>query len=79
MTETVKKSTTRKPKAETAAKPRKAPAKAKAKANNVTMMPPTHEQIAALAHRFWAEGGYQHGRAAEDWHRAEQELCAKAS
>jgi hypothetical protein len=34
------------------------------------------EQIAALAHRFWAERGYQHGHDAEDWLRAEQELLA---
>jgi hypothetical protein len=81
MTETVKKTTTRKPKAETAAKPAKSTVKAKVngKPNNVTTMSPSHDQIATLAHRLWAEGGYQHGRAAEDWFRAEQELVSKAS
>ena len=39
----------------------------------------SHEQIAALAHRFWAERGHQHGHDAEDWLRAEQELLGKAS
>ncbi|MGP8254030.1 MAG: DUF2934 domain-containing protein [Terracidiphilus sp.] len=78
MTETVKK-TTRKPKAESASKPRKAPAKSKARTNNVTVMPPSQEQIAALAHRYWAERGYQHGQDADDWFRAEQELRSKAS
>ncbi len=86
MTETVKKTTTRKPKAETASKPSKAPAKtvkaaspAKAKTSNLTLMPPTPAQIAALAHRYWAERGYQHGKDADDWFRAEQELRGKAS
>jgi hypothetical protein len=79
MTETVKKTTTRKPKTETAAKPSKAPARSKAKTNNLTVMQPSKEQIAALAHRYWAERGYQHGQDADDWFRAEQELRAKAS
>jgi Protein of unknown function (DUF2934) len=83
MTETVKKTTTRKPKTETAAKPRKAPAKANGKTNgkldNLTVMQPSHEQIAALAHRYWSERGHQHGNDAADWFRAEQELTAKAS
>jgi hypothetical protein len=87
MTETVKKTTTRKPKAETAAKPRKTAAKVNGKTNgklgNVTVMPsavhPSHDQIAALAHRYWKERGYQHGHDAADWFRAEQELRAKAS
>jgi hypothetical protein len=84
MTETVKKATTRKPKTETtAAKPVKAPAKpaakAKAKTSNLTVMGPSQEQIAALAHKYWAERGYQHGLDADDWFRAEQELRGKAS
>jgi hypothetical protein len=37
------------------------------------------EQIAKLAHRFWAERGHQHGHHEEDWFRAEQELLGKAS
>jgi len=64
-----------------------APAKTNGKANgqfdNVTVMrshvPPSHDQIAALAHRYWAERGYRHGEDASDWFRAEQELRAKAS
>jgi len=93
MTETVKKTTTRKPKTEavakteTAAKPKKAAAKTNGKSNgkldNLTVMPsiasPSYDQIAALAHRYWAERGYQHGQDASDWFRAEQELRAKAS
>jgi hypothetical protein len=37
------------------------------------------EQIATLAHEYWLERGCQHGRDAEDWFRAEQELRSKAS
>lgn len=39
----------------------------------------SHDDIARLAHRFWAERGRQHGHDAEDWLRAEQELRGKAS
>jgi len=39
----------------------------------------SHEEIARLAHRFWAERGQQHGHDAEDWFRAEQALLGKAS
>lgn len=38
-----------------------------------------HDQIAQLAHRFWAERGGQHGYHLEDWYRAERELRSKAS
>jgi hypothetical protein len=98
MTETVKKTTTRKPKVqaavaaktETAApKAQKATAKTNGKLNgkhdipahldNLTVVHPSKEQIAALAHRYWAERGYQHGQDADDWFRAEQELRSKAS
>ena len=37
------------------------------------------EEIARLAHQYWLERGRQHGRDAEDWFRAEQELRSKAS
>lgn len=40
---------------------------------------PTHEQIAELARKYWAERGYADGRHEEDWLRAERELRAKAS
>jgi hypothetical protein len=67
------------------AKPRKTAAKkTAAPANgiapsNVTEMKLSHEQVALLAHRYWAERGRQHGHDAEDWFRAEQELRGKAS
>lgn len=38
----------------------------------------THDQIAALAHRFWLERGGQHGHDADDWIRAEHALLGKA-
>ena len=77
MAETTKKAT-KKPrttKARTAAVPRTA---SKMKASNVMMMA-SHEEIAALAHRYWKERGGQHGSDREDWFRAEQELLGKAS
>jgi hypothetical protein len=40
---------------------------------------PTHEQIADLARKYWAERGYVDGHQEEDWLRAEQELRSKAS
>lgn len=63
-------------KAEKTTKPRKAPAKKKttAEAAEPIIIRPTHDQIAALAHKFWAERGYTHGNAEHDWLRAEQEL-----
>ena len=45
----------------------------------VTAMAVSHEQIAELAHRYWAERGRQHGHDAEDWLRAERALLGKAS
>lgn len=69
MAETVKKATTPR-------KPRKA---APSKKGNLTQMTASYEQVAQLAHRFWAERGGQHGQDAEDWFRAERELLGKAS
>ncbi|HEV2462810.1 MAG TPA: DUF2934 domain-containing protein [Acidobacteriaceae bacterium] len=40
---------------------------------------PTHEQIAELARKYWAQRGYADGHHEEDWFRAERELHAKAS
>ena len=65
----------------------KAPAKAKKAATKTTeaatgiaiVKPVTQEEVAALAHRYWAERGYKHGNHVEDWFRAEQELRGKAS
>jgi hypothetical protein len=79
MAETVKKS-------KAPAKPRKTPAK---KADILTMTngshaasagkPVPHDEVARLAHRYWAERGCQHGHDEEDWFRAEQEIRARAS
>jgi hypothetical protein len=81
-------------KAETTAKPKKAAApKKEAALSNLTQMTASadtnttvhqpaahsHEQVAQLAHRFWAERGHRHGHHVEDWLRAEQELRGKAS
>lgn len=67
-------------KAEKTAKPRKAPAKKKTStASEPTVIRPTHDQIAALAQKFWAERGYTDGHAEQDWLRAEQELTQIAS
>jgi len=37
----------------------------------------SHEEIAKLAHCYWAARGYAHGYSEQDWLRAEQELNAK--
>jgi hypothetical protein len=68
------------PKAEKTTKPRKAPAKKKTtvEAAEPIVITPTHDQIATLAQRFWAERGYTDGNAEHDWLRAERELM-KAS
>lgn len=39
----------------------------------------SRDEIARLAHKFWAERGHQHGHHVEDWLRAEQELRKRAS
>ena len=70
-------------KAKAPAKPRKTAAKKAEVAAVVTPIDQprvvSHEEVARLAHRFWAERGHQHGNSAEDWFRAEQELRGKAS
>jgi hypothetical protein len=58
---------------------KKAETKAAPKTGIALVKPVSQEEVAALAHRFWAERGYQHGRHVEDWFRAEQELRGKAS
>ena len=63
------------PKAETA---KKSKAK-KAEAEVSAPAPIRHEDVAQLAHRYWAERGHQHGQHVDDWFRAEQELRGKAS
>ena len=66
------------PKAEKTTKPRKAPAKKKktADAAEPIVIRPSHHEISALAHKYWAERGYVHGYAEHDWLRAENELLA---
>ena len=64
------------PKAEKTTKPRKAPARKKTtvEATEPIVIHPTHEQIATLAQKYWAERGYTDGQAEQDWLRAEREL-----
>jgi hypothetical protein len=56
---------------------RKTPRKAAVPSRSAARVP--HEEIAKLAHRYWAERGGQHGHHVEDWLRAERELLGKAS
>jgi hypothetical protein len=39
-----------------------------------TIAPPTREEIASLAHKFWTDSGCKDGTAEQDWLRAEQQL-----
>jgi hypothetical protein len=78
MTETTKKASTRKKTSASASAPKAIAPKKTAKSSQ-EMRSVSPEEIAALAHRFWAERGYQHGHDAEDWLRAEQALLGKAS
>jgi hypothetical protein len=82
---TKKPATPRKPRS-TAAVPKTAVRKAapgttraKAAINGKLTLMISHEEIAALAHRYWTERGEQHGSDRDDWFRAEQELLGKAS
>jgi hypothetical protein len=82
MTEPTKKTTsTRKKSSATASGPQAVAPKRKtsAKVTEIRSAAVTHAEIAALAHRFWAEAGFQHGHDAEHWLRAEQTLLGKAS
>jgi hypothetical protein len=36
---------------------------------------PTHDEIARLAYCYWEDGGCRHGRALDDWLRAERDLA----
>ena len=78
MAETIKKAKApAKPKKNAAKKP--AEKKAEAATGIAMVKPVSQEEVARLAHRFWAERGYQHGKHVDDWFRAEQELRSKAS
>jgi len=77
--EEVKKAATPK-KARTTASKEAAPKKNRTAKSNLTQMSnASQEEIARLAHKYWAERGHQHGHHEEDWYRAEQELLGKAS
>jgi hypothetical protein len=78
MAETPKKPSTRKKTSASASATKEIAPKRKTGAK-VTAIGVSHEEIARLAHKFWAERGRQHGHDAEDWLRAEQELRGKAS
>jgi hypothetical protein len=82
MTEPTKKTTTPRKKTSASASGPKAIApkrKTSASVTEIRSVSVTHDDIAALAHRFWAERGFKHGNDAEDWLRAEQVLLGKAS
>ena len=49
----------------------------KDKQNN-GQQPPSHEEIADLAHQLWRESGQGDGHAEEDWIRAEKQLADRA-
>ncbi|GGH09472.1 DUF2934 domain-containing protein [Silvibacterium dinghuense] len=65
-------------KAKTPAKPRKTTTKKQA-SPEAARPKPTHEEIAELARRYWAERGWKDGHAEEDWLRAERALLELAS
>ena len=66
-------------KAKAAAKPKATESKTKKVTTPVTSIGPSPEEIARLAHKYWAERGFQHGQHDQDWLRAERELRGKAS
>jgi hypothetical protein len=55
---------------------RKATVKRRTVAQKVKATTPTHDEIAQLARQYWAERGWQDGRAEQDWLRAERALKA---
>jgi Protein of unknown function (DUF2934) len=83
MAETIKKakapSKPKKAVAEKTVAEKPAAKKAEPKTGIAIVKPVSQEDVAALAHRFWAERGYRHGQHVEDWFRAEQELRGRAS
>jgi hypothetical protein len=66
-------------KAKAPAKPKATEPKTKKVTTTVTSIGPSPEEIARLAHKYWAERGFQHGHHDQDWLRAERELRGKAS
>lgn len=77
MAETVKRASSSKAPRATATK--KAAQAKKATQAKPAAMTASHEQIAQLAHLYWAERGHRHGSHEEDWYRAEQQILSKAS
>ena len=59
-----------------AAKPRKPVVRKTARAKKSGI---SHENVALLAHRYYAERGFEHGHDEEDWFRAETELREQVS
>ena len=86
MAEKVKKASTSKAPRKTASvkatttdvAPKKAAPRKKAAKARVAQMVVSQEEIAKLAHQFWAERGHQHGSHEDDWFRVEQALLGKA-
>jgi hypothetical protein len=62
-----------------AARPRKKAVATNGVSVNATEIRISHEQVAMLAHQYWAERGHQHGSHEQDWFRAEEELRGRAS
>ncbi len=77
MAENIKK--TRTPSVSRKSSPTKTAPRKKSASATASGMGSSPDQIAQLAHRFWAERGHQHGHHEEDWYRAEQEILSKAS
>jgi hypothetical protein len=61
------------------AAPAKSPKTATKKENVIAISRPARDVIEQLAYQHWAQRGYQHGYALQDWLRAEQELQNRAS
>lgn len=80
MAETVKKTTQSKPRKAAAKKPTASVESIdRTNGSRTNGSDPSHDQIADLARKYWAERGYKDGHQEEDWLRAEQELRGKAS
>jgi hypothetical protein len=62
------------PKEKTAAKSAEAAGIPEAVSATRTVVRPTHQQIAELAHHYFVERGWRHGHHEQDWLRAEREL-----
>ncbi|HEY8141041.1 MAG TPA: DUF2934 domain-containing protein [Kofleriaceae bacterium] len=62
----------------TVARKTEAPAVARRPSADAPLAPVVDEdQVAALAYRYYVEGGYQQGHALDHWLRAETELRAR--